>query len=86
MEKIIVTNRGENRFPHQVFYTMNPGGVSHAYFKRLFIDRKFKAAEDPADYVFYKALVTDNKALMESDPHYIKVLQNLPPKLRQAWL
>ncbi|MBQ3257308.1 MAG: Terminase-like family protein, partial [Oscillospiraceae bacterium] len=31
-------------------------------------------------------LVTDNKALMESQPDYIKQLEALPPKLREAWL
>ena len=36
--------------------------------------------------MFIQSLVTDNKALMESNPDYIKQLEALPPKLRKAWL
>lgn len=79
-------NRGHNNFPHQVMYTMNPGGVSHGYFKRLFIDKRYRDTENPDDYEFIQAFVTDNKALMESDPEYVRVLEGLPPKLRDAWL
>lgn len=86
IEKIRACNRGDNNFPHQCFYTMNPGGVSHGYFKRLFIDKQYRENENPDDYEFIQALVTDNKALMESDPEYVKLLEGLPPKLRDAWL
>ena len=61
---------------------MNPGGVSHGYFKRLFVDKQYRDTENPDDYEFIQALVTDNKALMASDPEYIKLLEGLPPKLR----
>ena len=30
--------------------------------------------------------MTDNKALMAADPEYIRQLEALPPKLREAWL
>ena len=56
------------------------------YFRRLFIDRRYKENEDPDDYLFIPARVTDNKHLMAQDPYYIKMLENLPPKLRSAWL
>lgn len=78
--------RGTNDFPKRVYLTCNPGGKGHAWVKRLFIDRKYNAGEDPADYLFIKSLVTDNKALMEADPDYIKQLEALAPKLRKAWL
>ena len=78
--------RGVNGFPKRVYLTCNPGGVGHAFVKRLFIDRAYKTGENPDDYVFYKSLVTDNAALMENDPDYIKRLEALPPKLRKAWL
>ncbi len=84
--KITACLRGANNFPKRIYYTFNPGGVSHSYFKRLFIDRQFKEGEDPNDYVFIQSLVTDNKALMASQPDYIKQLEALPPKLREAWL
>ena len=65
---------------------MNPGGVSHGYLKRLFLDRRFEAGENPEDYRFIQARVTDNKALMLRQPDYLRDLEALPPKLRKAWL
>ena len=47
IEKIIVCNRGNNDFPHVVRFTANPGGVSHAEHKRIFVDQKLKANENP---------------------------------------
>ena len=78
--------RGVNDFPKRTYYTCNPGGEGHDWVKRQFIDRRFKDTENPDDYSFIQALVTDNTALMESDPEYIKQLEALPPKLREAWL
>ena len=86
IKKITACVRGVNNFPKRIYYTCNPGGASHGYFKRLFIDRKYEGGEIPEDYDFIQALVTDNKALMESQPDYIKQLEALPPKLREAWL
>ena len=86
IKKITACVRGVNSFPKRIYYTCNPGGASHGYIKRLFIDRQFQAGEDPEDYSFIQAHVTDNKALMESQPDYIKQLEALPPKLREAWL
>ena len=78
--------RGVNAFPKRIYYTMNPGGEGHAWVKRLFIDRVFRAGERPEDYSFIPARVTDNAALMEADPDYLRALESLPPKLREAWL
>ena len=86
IKKITACLRGVNDFPKHIYYTCNPGGASHGYFKRLFIDKQYEAGEDPEDYDFIQALVTDNKALMASQPDYIKQLEALPPKLREAWL
>ena len=86
IKKITACVRGVNEFPKRIYYTCNPGGASHGYFKRLFIDKKYEDGEDPNDYAFIQALVTDNKALMASQPDYIKQLEALPPKLREAWL
>lgn len=86
IKKITACVRGVNEFPKRIYYTCNPGGASHGYFKRLFIDKRYEAGEDPEDYAFIQALVTDNKALMASQPDYIKQLEALPPKLREAWL
>ena len=78
--------RGVNPFPKRTYYTLNPGGPGHGYFKRLFIDRRFQEDEHPEDYAFIQALCTDNKALMASQPGYLRSLEKLPGKLRQAWL
>jgi phage terminase large subunit len=86
IKKLCACVRGVNGFPKRTYYTMNPGGKSHGYIKRLFIDRKYEHGEYPENYSFIQSLVTDNKALMESNPEYIKELEALPPKLRQAWL
>lgn len=86
MKKINACVRGVNGYPHRTYYTMNPGGQGMGYIKRIFIDRKYEEGEDPEDYTFIQSLVTDNKALMKADPNYIKELQSLPPKLREAWL
>ena len=84
--KIGACVRGVNDFPKRTYYTMNPGGASHGYFKRLFIDKVYESGEYAEDYSFIQSLVTDNKALLEANPEYIKQLEALPPKLRQAWL
>lgn len=86
MKKICACVRGVNDFPKRTYYMCNPGGKGHGYIKRLFIDKKYESGEYPEDYFFIQSLVTDNKALMDSDPEYIKQLEALPPKLRKAWL
>ena len=86
MTEIAVTCRGVNDFPKRIYFTCNPGGQGHGYIKRLFIDRAYKDSENPDDYAFIQSLVTDNKALMESQPEYIKYLEVLPPKMKKAWL
>ena len=86
LEKIAASCRGVNNFPKRVYFTCNPGGQGHNYIKRIFIDRVYKDDEDPDDYAFVQAKVTDNKVLMETNPAYIRFLKHLPPKLRRAWL
>lgn len=86
MREIEACLRGTNDFPKRIYFTMNPGGQGHSFVKRIFIDKQFKDTEDPKDYTFIQSLVTDNKALMAAQPDYIKQLEALPPKIRQAWL
>lgn len=85
LRKITACMRGVNGYPKRTYYTCNPGGEGHGYIKRLFIERRYEDAENAGDYDFIQALVTDNTALMRSDPSYIKVLDALPGKLRDAW-
>ena len=60
--------RGVNDFPKRFYITCNPGGIGHAWVKRLFIDKKYRsdpdnpeATENPDDYLFIPATVDDNK-------------------------
>lgn len=78
--------RGANAFPKRIYLTCNPGGVGHGWVKRLFIDRRFKKDENPADYRFIPAKVYDNTALLKQDAAYVKMLESLPEDLRRAWL
>ena len=86
MKAITACLRGTNSFPKRVYYTCNPGGQGHSYVKRVFLDRRFEPGEDPDDYLFVQALVTDNEALMKAQPDYVRQLEALPKKLRDAWL
>lgn len=73
-------------FRARVYYTCNPGGVGHAYIKRLFIDRRFEGNEREQDYAFIPAVVYDNRVLMEADPEYVRRLEALPAHKRRAHL
>lgn len=85
-KKLSACVRGVNAFPKRIYITCNPGGVGHQWVKRRFIDRDFDESENPDDFMFIQAKVTDNTALMEADPNYIKELESLPEHLRSAWL
>nr|DAH65384.1 MAG TPA: Large subunit terminase [Caudoviricetes sp.] len=78
--------RGVGNVPRRMYLTCNPGGVGHAWVKRLFIDRAFRPDENPADYRFIPAQVYDNPVLTAADPDYVRQLESLPAKLRDAWL
>lgn len=73
-------------FNPRMYFTCNPGGVGHLWVKRLFIDRDYTPTENPDDYKFIPSLVFENKYIMEHDPNYVKVLENLPEDRKQAML
>jgi hypothetical protein len=66
----------------------NPGGVGHAWVKKIWIDRDFTGEdfENLAPYadqfVYVKALPSDNPNLAAS---YLQTLDSLPEKLRKAY-
>lgn len=68
----------------RMFFTGNPGGVGHSWFRRLFVKGVYEASERAEDYEFIPATVDDNEVLMRTNPEYVRVLDNLPEKLRQA--
>ena len=47
-------------FKAKMILTCNPGNISHAYIKRLYIDRNFEDNENPDDYIFLPAKIYDN--------------------------
>jgi len=86
MRQLAACVRGVNDFPKRIYYTCNPGGPGHGYIKRLFLDRRFQRGENPEDYAFIPARVTDNTALLRAQPDYLRQLEALPARLRRAWL
>ena len=78
--------RGVGKIPRRMYLTCNPGGIGHAWVKRLFVDRDFRPNEDPNDYAFIPALVFDNEILLNADEGYVKSLETLPQRMRDAWL
>ena len=89
---IVQTNRRSDtiqphvQFQSRMYFTCNPGGVGHAWVKRLFIDRDYRDGERAEDYVMIRALLTDNEYLMQHDPEYLAKLQALPEVTRRAML
>lgn len=73
-------------FVPRMYFTCNPGGVGHAWVKRLFIDKEYIGTENPDDYIFIPAVVFENKYIMENDPNYVRVLENLPEDRKKAML
>ena len=73
-------------FKPRMYLTCNPGGVGHAWVKRLFIDRSYTGSERAEDYTMIRSNVYDNKFLMEHSPDYVRTLENLPENRRRAML
>lgn len=78
-ETLLATNRSTLHKP-KAQLTANPGGRGHAWLKKRFVHSK-----DPSRG-YIQSLVSDNPALMENDPNYIKVLDGIKNQaLRRAW-
>lgn len=85
--KLLGSNRSSKPgFHSRCLLTGNPGGIGHAWLKRIFIEKRFNERERPQDYAFIQALVDDNPALMENDPGYVHRLNSEPNEaLRKAY-
>lgn len=77
--------RGATKIPRRMYLTCNPGGIGHAWVKRLFIDREYQDGEKEKDYTFIHATVDDNPQLLEASPEYKQMLDLLPEDVRRAW-
>ncbi len=87
MQFLATCNRTSKQgFYPRMYFTCNPGGVGHAWVKRLFIDRDYTQYEKEEDYTFIRASVYDNPVLLKNDPNYVRILENLPEHLRRAHL
>lgn len=81
--------RGANGYPKQIKSATNPGGVGHVWVKERFIDigpPNINHRIGKTDRVFIPSRVTDNLALLESDPDYISRLELLSEEDRKALL
>ncbi|GIW57157.1 MAG: phage terminase large subunit [Candidatus Dojkabacteria bacterium] len=77
-----------------IIYTGNPGGISDHYFEKYFVKPTLfndysqwseRELQHKDDYVFIRALLEDNPAILEKDPDYVKFLEGLPEHLYRAW-
>lgn len=79
--------RGANFYPKCIKSSTNPGGVGHSWVKARFIDigeRNVMHTFKEGTRIFIPSLVQENRFLLEKDPDYVKRLDNLPEKERQA--
>ena len=76
----------EEKFAPRMYFTMNPGGIGHAWVKRLFIDREYRNREKTENYEFIPSTVYENKYLMSNNPEYVENLENLPEMRKRAML
>lgn len=67
-------------------YPSNPGSRGHYWYKRLFIDRRYREEEGeaPEQYAFVQARLSDNKVLTMRDHAYARRLDKLPEPWR-SW-
>ncbi len=92
VQQILSCLRSPLGFPARFRASCNPGGVGHLWVKRRYILPTDKGEKIYTDEVsgntisFIPATVYDNEAIMMNDPAYVRRLENLPPKKRQAFL
>lgn len=80
--------RTSKGYSPKFFGATNPGGIGHAWVKRLWIDHQLSVDESLAgfkedDFVFIPSKVTDNKYI---NPEYIANLKMLPEHQRKMYL
>jgi phage terminase large subunit len=81
---LLGSNRSSNeKIKACCLLTGNPGGIGHKWLKRIFIDKKFRKEENPADYNFISAKVQDCPPLIKNDPKYVERLMAEPNEMRR---
>lgn len=82
IEKIKTVNRSSKPdIRPRIYYTTNPGGVGHSWFKQQFVEPWRRGKE--TDTRFIPSTVRDNRLI---DSEYVQNLENLTGWLRKAWL
>jgi phage terminase large subunit len=76
----------KEQFTPRTYFTCNPGGVGHHWFKRLFIDKDYRGSEKAGNYDFIPSTVYENEYLMKNNPEYVENLENLPEMRKRAML
>jgi hypothetical protein len=66
-------------------YPSNPGGKGMAWYKRLFVQCRYRGDEIPEDYAFVQAKLDDNIELQIRDPKY-RMRLNLLPEPHRSWM
>lgn len=72
---------GGQHWRPRIYSTTNPGGVGHAWYRKLFIEPWQRRAETETRFI--AARVTDNRW---NNPEYTRVLEGLTGWQRRAWL
>ncbi len=67
------------------FYPSNPGGQGMAWYKRLFVQRRYRGAERPEDYAFIQSKLADNIELEIMNPSYRRKFDTMPEPDR-SWM
>lgn len=92
VQVILSCLRSPKGYPPRFRGTCNPGGIGHVWVKEDYIDSTNYGKEIIKDKVtgnlkqFIPATVYDNDVLMDNDPNYVKRLENLPEREKQAFL
>ncbi len=92
IQQILSCLRSPQGYPPRFRASCNPGGIGHLWVKNRYILPTDKGEKSYVDDVtgnsiaYIPATVYDNEAIMMNDPSYVRRLENLPPKKRQAFL
>lgn len=72
--------------PETKFFSgTNPGGIGHAWVKKIWMDKEFELTEKEADkFVYIRATAHDNSANLSTN--YFDQLEGLPEEKRKAYL
>jgi len=92
VQQILSCLRSPMGFPPIFRGSCNPGSIGHNWVKKRYIEptnygkKTYKDKLTDNTIAFVPATVYDNEAIMMNDPAYVRRLENLPPKKKQAFL